>query len=116
MVFLNIVGIILILLGIAIGIVLFVNSVNNKIEIKNITSLIALLCCCLIGGPVLFSMGTDTQKGFLYVSYYLFSLGLVSAITLFFTEIGKFNVKCKNTLWAIFILGIFWGALGINSL
>jgi len=114
MVLLNFAGIILIITGIVTGITLYVNLIIDKI--KDITSLIILFCCCLIGGPVLCSMGTDTLKGFVIVSYYLFSLGVVSAITLFFTEIGVFNVKSKNTLWVFFILGILLGANGIYSL
>jgi hypothetical protein len=114
MVLLNIVGIVLIIIGIASGIALYINSINGKIE--NITSLVVVFCCCLIGGSVLYSMGTDTHKGFVFVSYYLFSLGGVSAITLFFTEIGVFDVKSKNTLWIFFILGILLGANGIYSL
>ena len=114
MIFLIIVGIVLIILGIVTGIALFINSIIDKI--KNITSLVCLLCCCLLGGGALISMATGTPIGFIYVSYYLFSFGVVSAVTLFLTEIGIFDVKCKTTLWIFFVVGIFLGANGINSL
>jgi hypothetical protein len=114
MAFLIIVGVVLIILGMVAGVALFINSINDKI--KNITSLVCLLCCCLLGGGFLISMGTGTHIGFICVSYYLFSFGVVSAVTLFLTEIGLFNVKCKYTLWIFFILGIILGANGIHSL
>jgi len=114
MVILNFAGIILMILGMVTGIALYVNSINDKI--KHITSLISLFCCSLIGGPFLCKMATSTSNGFLWVSYYLFSLGVASAVTLFLTEIGFMNVKSKTTLWVFFIFGILLGAKGIYSL
>jgi len=115
MVFLNIVGVVLIVIGMVAGIALYINSINGKI--KNVTSLVCLLFCCLLGGGFLISMGTTGSSiGFICVSYYLFTLGVVSAVTLFLTEIGLFTVKCKYTLWIFFILGIILGANGIRSL
>ena len=114
MVILNFVGIILIILGIVTGIALYINAINDKI--KHTSSLISLFCCSLIGGPWLCKMATGTYHGFLWVSYYLFTLGVASAITLFLAEIGIVQVKSKNTLWVFFVLGILLGAWGIYSL
>ena len=114
MVILNIVGVLLIILSAVSGITLYINSINEKI--KDTTSLIGLFCCSLIGGPFLHRMGAGTQSGFLYVSYILFSLGIVSAITLLLTELKLFDVKSKFTLWVFFVGGIFFGAMGIYAL
>ena len=114
MVILNIVGVLLIILSAVSGIALYINSISEKI--KDTTSLIGLFCCSLIGGPFLHKMGTGTQNGFLYVSYFLFSLGVASAITLLLTELKLFEVKRKFTLWVFFVGGIFFGAMGIYAL
>ena len=114
MVILNFVGIILIILGIAAGIALYINAINDKI--KHTSSLVSLFCCSLIGGPYLCKMATSTPDGFIWVSYFLFALGVVSAVTLFLTEIGFVHVKSKNTLWAFFLIGVPLGAMGIYSL
>ena len=114
MVILNFVGIILIILGFVTGIALYINAINDKIP--NRISLISLFCCSLIGGSFLCKMATSTSNGFLWVSYYLFTLGVVCAITLFLTEIGVIKVSNKTTLWVFFILGTLLGARGIYSL
>ena len=114
MVILKIVGILLIILSAVSGSALYINSINEKI--KDTTSLIGLFCCSLIGGPFLYRMGAATQNGFLYVSYILFSLGIISAVTLLLTELKLINVESKFTLWVFFLGGLFFGAMGIYTL
>ena len=114
MAILNFVGIILIILGFVTGIALYINAINDRLP--NRASLNALFCCSLLGGSFLCKMATDASTGFLWVSYYLFTLGVVSAITLFLTETGFIKVSNKTTLWVFFVVGILLGGRGIYAL
>jgi hypothetical protein len=114
MVALNLVGIILIILGMAAGIALYINAINDKI--RHTSSLVSLFCCSLSGGSYLCKIGAGTNDGFIYVSYYLFCLGVVCAVTLFLTEIGFIQVKSKSAMWVFFLFCVPLGAMGIYSL
>ena len=105
-------GIILIILQSLTGISLYLEAIGVK-GINKQTTLSWLFVCCLIAGPTLYYLGSESFEGIVYTSYILFLLGILSGITLFLFVFIPKEPKRKDVLWLFFILFIPLGTIGV---
>jgi hypothetical protein len=100
----------LIVLGALSGLAIYVSTFTGK---KNLTALCWLFVSGLIGGSITYNLGKGTLNGIVYISYVLLSLGCISAVTLFLSEIRLFGINRRSILWILFLVCTPVGIIGI---
>jgi hypothetical protein len=112
---LRVVGGLFILLGILSGIVLVMIPLGLTIS-GSVTTFWLLFLFCVIGGLVLYSLGTQdspVSKVLKVTGGLILILGVVSAFVIFLSKVQVVEADASFSLWALFIVGTIGGVSSI---
>ena len=115
MLFLRLSGGLFLLLAAASGFILLANPIGFDIS-GSVRTVWVLFFSCLIGGLVLYSLGSKAQpvaKVFNIIGISLLLLGIGSAFFLFLSNVPTLCVEISPSLWALFFVGTLGGVAGI---
>jgi len=115
MIFFRFVGFLMILLGIASGIGIFVEPFGLPIEGSQAT-LWFLFVLVFIGGFILYALGSPNQSKENLIKTcggILLIIGLMSAMGIFISKMGLIKADGTFSLWLLFLLCIISGAAAI---